>query len=96
MNTVRWNVSVSEETDRALRLFLAGSGRARKGDLSRFIEEALRDRVFEETARAIKEQNAEAGPEEIESAVAEALDGVLRARLRYRGGSATDNAFSAR
>ncbi|MDZ7641519.1 MAG: ribbon-helix-helix domain-containing protein [Desulfurivibrio sp.] len=76
MNNVRWNVAVSVETDRALRMLLAGRGGGRKGDLSRFIEEAVRMRVFEETAREIKEQNTMATPEEIDQAVTEALDWV--------------------
>ncbi|MDA8165333.1 MAG: methionine repressor-like protein [Desulfobacteraceae bacterium] len=74
MNTVRWNIAVSAETDRALRVLLASRGGGRKGDLSRFIEEAVRTRVFDETAREIKAQNAEIAPEEIDQAVAEALD----------------------
>jgi hypothetical protein len=73
MGSVRWNVAVSAETDQALRVFLANCGQGRKGDLSRFIEGAVRERVFMETAQAIKEQNKEATPGEIESAVAEAL-----------------------
>jgi len=73
MGSVRWNVSVSSETDQALRVLLASRGQGRKGDLSRFIEDAVRERVFKETAQAVKEQNREATPEEVESAVAEAL-----------------------
>ncbi len=73
MNSVRWNVAVSAETDQALRIFLASRGQGRKGDLSRFIEDAVRERVFKETAQAVKEQNMDAKPEEIEAAVAEAL-----------------------
>ena len=70
---MRWNVAVSSETDQALRVLLASRGQGRKGDLSRFIEGAVRERVFKETAQAVKEQNREATPEEVESAVAEAL-----------------------
>ena len=73
MSSVRWNVAVSTETDQALRIFLASRGQGRKGDLSRFIEDAVRERVFRETAQAVKEQNREATPEEIEAAVSEAL-----------------------
>ncbi|WP_291323574.1 ribbon-helix-helix domain-containing protein [Desulfonatronospira sp.] len=73
MSSVRWNVAVSSETDQALRVFLASRGQSRKGELSRFIEDAVRERVFRETAQAVKEQNWEATPEEIESAVVEAL-----------------------
>lgn len=78
--TVRWNIAVSRETDRALRMLLAGMGGGRKGDLSRFIEEAVRQRVFAETAAAIKAQNALLAPKEIEAAVSEALDWARQAR----------------
>lgn len=36
MNSIRWNIAVSEETDRAVRILLARQG-GRKGDLSKFI-----------------------------------------------------------
>ena len=36
----RWNLKVSRETDLALRTLLATRG-GRKGDLSRFVEEAV-------------------------------------------------------
>jgi Ribbon-helix-helix domain len=42
MSTVRQDISVSPDTDQALRRYLAGQGVDRKGDLSRFIEEAVR------------------------------------------------------
>ncbi len=73
MNSVRWNVSVSAETDQTLRVFMASCSQGRKGDLSRFIEDAERESVFNETAQAVKEQNMEATSEEIEAAVSEAL-----------------------
>ena len=73
MSSVRWNVAVSTETDQALRIFLASRGQGRKGDLSRFIEDAVRECMFRETAQAVKEQNREATTEEIEAAVSEAL-----------------------
>jgi hypothetical protein len=38
MNTIRWNIAVSADTDLSLRMFLASQGGGRKGDLSRFIE----------------------------------------------------------
>ena len=37
---VRWNITVSKETDLTLRTFLGSQG-AKKGDLSKFIEEAV-------------------------------------------------------
>jgi hypothetical protein len=42
METVCWNVAVSPDTDQSIRMFIAAQGGGRKGDLSRFIEEALR------------------------------------------------------
>ena len=42
---VRWTITVSKETDLTLRTFLGAQG-MKKGDLSKFIEEAVRWRVF--------------------------------------------------
>ncbi len=54
----RWNLSISEETDRAVRTFLARNG-GKKGDLSRFVDESVRQRVFDLTIRQVKDRNAE-------------------------------------
>ena len=53
----RWNLSIPEETDRAVRTFLARNG-GKKGDLSRFVDEAVRRRVLELTVNRVKERNA--------------------------------------
>ena len=47
-DTTRWTVSVSKDTDIAVRSFLAQRG-LKKGDLSKFIEEAVRWRVLDQT-----------------------------------------------
>ena len=70
----RWNLVVSPETDTSLRQFLASQGRGRKGDLSRFVEEAVKERIYDLTAQAIKQENASRTPEEFDEIVAEALD----------------------
>ena len=57
MATVRWNIAVSTETDQSLRLFLASQGGGRKGDLSRFIEQAVRAHILELTAKQAKAAN---------------------------------------
>lgn len=75
----RWNLIVSRETDASLRQFLAGEGRARKGELSRFVEEAVRARIFELSAEEAKRQNAELSSEEIADIVNEALEWTERA-----------------
>lgn len=47
MSTVRWNIAVSQDVDRSVRMFIAAQGGGRKGDLSRFIEEAVRAYMLE-------------------------------------------------
>ncbi len=47
MNTVRWNIAVSPDVDQSVRMFIAAQGGGRKGDLSRFIEEAVRAYLLE-------------------------------------------------
>ncbi|OZA28322.1 MAG: methionine repressor-like protein [Hydrogenophilales bacterium 17-64-11] len=73
MNTIRWNVAVSADTDQALRMFLASQGGGKKGDLSRFIEEAVRAHILELTAKQAKETNAGIGEAELSGAIDEAL-----------------------
>ena len=53
----RWNLSIPEQTDRAVRTFLARTG-GKKGDLSRFVDEAVRRRVLDLTVRQVKDHNA--------------------------------------
>jgi hypothetical protein len=69
----RWNLVVSADTDSALRQFLASQGGGRKGDLSKFVEEAVQERIFELTVRTIKQDNASRTQQEIEGIVEEAL-----------------------
>jgi len=62
---VRWNITVSKETDLTLRTFLGAQG-AKKGDLSKFIEEAVRWRVFHRTVEDIRERNSDTHPDELQ------------------------------
>ena len=73
MNTIRWNVAVSADTDQSLRMFLASQGGGRKGDLSRFIEEAVQAHILELTAKQAKADNAHLSESELTEAVDEAL-----------------------
>ena len=54
--TRRWNLSISDETDRVVRTFLARNG-GREGDLSRFVDGAVRCRVLDLTVHKIKDRN---------------------------------------
>ncbi|MGH9396081.1 MAG: ribbon-helix-helix domain-containing protein [Terriglobia bacterium] len=79
---VRWNIKVSKETDLTLRTFLGAQG-MKKGDLSKFIEEAVRWRVLQRTIQDIRERNADADPDEIQRIVDEAV-GEVRAERRTK------------
>lgn len=73
-NTVRWNLAVSQDTDQALRLFLVNQGGGRKGDLSRFVEEAVRTHIFELSADQAKLDNSKVSEADLLSVVEEAVD----------------------
>ena len=76
---VRWNIKVSKETDLSLRTFLGAQG-MKKGDLSRFIEDAVRWRVFHRTVQDIKVRNANIDPDEVQRIVDEAVRDVRAER----------------
>ena len=57
---VRGSIKVSKETDRDLRACL-GTVRAKNGR-SKFIEDAVRWRLFDETVQDIKARNADTDP----------------------------------
>lgn len=73
MDTLRWNVAVSADTDQSPRMFLASQGGGRKGDLSRFIEEAVRSHILELTAGQAKVANENVSEADLTAMVDEAL-----------------------
>jgi hypothetical protein len=73
--TVRWNLKVSRETDIALRTHLAQAG-LRKGDLSKFVEDAVQKEVFARTVVAVKQRNAGVPAAQIEASIEDALAAV--------------------
>jgi Ribbon-helix-helix domain len=76
MNTTslsRWSLTVSPETDASLREHLGAHG-MKKGDLSRFVEEAVRWRLFDHTVRAVKMRNADRSEAELQALIDAALD----------------------
>lgn len=74
-DTTRWTVSVSKEKDIAVRTFLARRG-LKKGDLSKFIEEAVRWRVFDQKIAEARGKFADLSPEEAEALVDHAVADV--------------------
>ena len=71
----RWTVKVSKETDIAVRSYLAEHG-GKKGDLSRFIERAVREEVLRATVRDIQDRNADLPGDEVQALIDEACTAV--------------------
>ncbi len=75
----RWNLSISEKTDREVRTFLARTG-GKKGDLSRFVDEAVRRRVLDLTVREIKDRNTRHDQQEILDLIDEEVEAARAGR----------------
>jgi hypothetical protein len=73
--TTRLTISWSKEADRALRTFLGAQG-MKKGDLSKFIEEAVRWRIFHQTVREAREAFADVSPGKLQKMIDEAVEEV--------------------
>ena len=68
----RWTIKVSQEVDRNLRVYLAEHG-GRKGDLSRFVQEAVEERLYRLTLEDIQARNADLDEATATALVDEAL-----------------------
>lgn len=75
----RWNLSISERTDKAVRSYLMRIG-SKRGDLSRFVDEAARRHVFNLTIREIKDRNSSHDQQEILDLIDEEVDAVRAGR----------------
>ena len=73
MDTVRWNIAVSPDTDQSVRMFIAAQGGGRKGDLSRFIEEAVRSYLLEKAVEQAKSASSSLGASELSDLIDEAV-----------------------
>ena len=73
MNSVRWNLAVSPDIDQSVRMFIAAQGGGRKGDLSKFIEEAVRTYLLERAADQAKSATSGMTEGEVNDLVEEAV-----------------------
>ncbi len=71
----RWTLVVGDDTDRNLRAYLGQMG-AKKGDLSKFVEQAVRERLFSETVEAVKARNAAFNQQELLDIVDQTVEAV--------------------
>jgi hypothetical protein len=72
---IRWTIKVSRDTDLSLRSFLGAQG-MKKGDLSKFVEEAVRWRVLERTVQRFKDRNRDVGSGQMETIINETVRAV--------------------
>ncbi len=68
----RWNLSIPDETDRAVRSFLARKG-GKKGDLSKFANDAVRREILRQTVMDMQEQNSDLTEKEAKNLANEAV-----------------------
>lgn len=73
MSTIRWNIAVSSDVDQSVRMFIAAQGGGRKGDLSRFIEEAVRAYLLERAVEQAKAATAGMSEADVADLVDEAV-----------------------
>ncbi|MBF0436450.1 MAG: ribbon-helix-helix domain-containing protein [Magnetococcales bacterium] len=75
VNTRRWTITVTNETDLALRAYLGAQG-MRKGDLSRFVEESVRWRMFDQAVQTVKARNESMDTDELQAVIDESCQAV--------------------
>jgi len=79
----RLTITWSKEADHALRTFLGSQG-MKKGDLSKFIEAAVRWRIFHQTVREARAAFADVSPAELQKMIDEAVEDVRSRHYRER------------
>ena len=62
----RWSLVISDDTDRSVRSYLARTG-GEKGDLSRFVDRAVRQAIVWETLQSVWQRNRELTPVEVQA-----------------------------
>jgi hypothetical protein len=79
----RLTITWSKEADHALRTFLGSQG-MKKGDLSKFIEEAVRWRIFHQTVREARAAFADVSPDKLQNMIDEAVEDARAKHYRKR------------
>ncbi len=80
---IRWTIKVSRETDLALRTLLGAQG-MKKGDLSKFVEDAVRWRVFDRRVQALRDSVRDVPAARLQAEIDAAVRAVRRAGRRRK------------
>ena len=81
--TTRLTITWSKQADLALRSYLGAQG-MKKGDISKFIEEAVRWHIFHQTVQEAREAFADVPPDELQNMIDEAVESIRTKRYRER------------
>ena len=82
-DTTRLTITLSRQADLALRSYLGAHG-MKKGDLSSFIEEAIRWRIFHRTVAEVRQACADVSEDELQEQIDQAVEEVRARRYRER------------
>ena len=81
----RLTITWSKDTDLALRSYLGAQG-LKKGALSKFIEDAVKWRLFDQTVNEVRQAFADLPPDELQNMIDEAVVSVRKEKQRERQG----------
>lgn len=70
---IQWNLTIPEKTDQAVRAYLSQKD-SEINDLSKFVDEAVRQKIFRQIVQNIKNQNASRDQQELMDTINEAVD----------------------
>lgn len=79
--TTRVTITWSRQVDLALRSYLGAQG-MKKGAISKFIEEAVRWRIFHQTVHQARKAFADVPPRELQQMINDAVDDVRAKHYR--------------
>jgi len=79
--TIRLTITWSRQADLAMRSYLGAQG-MKKGDISKFIEEAVRWRIFHQTVREAREAFADVSADELQKMIDKGVEEVRAKRYR--------------
>ncbi|MFY9342559.1 MAG: ribbon-helix-helix domain-containing protein [Planctomycetota bacterium] len=75
----RWNLTIPDQADRLVRMFLSRSGK-RRSDLATFVVNACRREVLRRTLAEVQSHNVDLSPREAMRLAEEALAATRAAR----------------
>jgi len=79
----RLTITWSKETDLALRSYLGAQG-LKKGALSKFVEDAVKWRLFDQVVSEVRERFADVPSQELEGLIDEAVREIRKEKRRGR------------